>query len=77
MYDKRYPDLAMFLAVEGAYPAIPLPPHAKVVYPKFKQQIGEDELKFSKELEWFYSLNEKVVLIAFGSGMNPTNHTVE
>jgi len=74
---KRNPDLALILAVEGLYPSVPLPHNAKVVYPGFKQQTNPDELKFSKELEWFYSLNEKIVLIAFGSAMYPTNATMK
>ena len=74
---KRNPDLGLVLAVEGLYPAVPLPHNAKVVFPAFKQQLSPDEQRFSKELEWFYSLNERVVLVAFGSAMYPTNATMK
>ena len=73
---KRTPDLSIYLQVEGLYPPVPLPLNVKVVYPKFHQQLGVEELRLGKELEWFYSLNEKVVLVAFGSAMYPTNHTM-
>lgn len=59
--------MTLVFNIEGVNPPIPSSPSVQYIFPKYKQQLREEDLQMSYELQDFYNKNDKIMLVAFGT----------
>ena len=70
----RFPNMSLFMGVEGINPPIAVPPALKFLYPRLKTKYQSEFLKLTPETEAFMSksFSKGFVLVTFGNQRQPS-----